>query len=224
MIVIEQRLTPGVQHGGDADLRLELVVGELNERGAGRFKKQLVKRPPVLSDQAIERVGQSKDDMEVGHRQERSTLLLEPLEGLGLLATGAVPIAAAMRDKMILAAVLAAVKMASEFRTMTTEQRSDRLPVMSRQTVRGGSGSRQRGPQHIGKLQTRAATPRRLAAAEGHRIGSSKCASDLRGRVAQQIERTPYLCQPLAAHMQVVGRSGETAMPQQHFQHRDLHP
>ena len=70
MIVIEQRLTPGVQHRRQADLRLERAPAKLQQRRARRVKEQLVERAAVLPDERVERMRQRKDHMKVGHRQQ----------------------------------------------------------------------------------------------------------------------------------------------------------
>jgi len=56
MVVIEQRLAPGVQQGGDARLRLQFPIKEREQRGAGRVEEQLVKRGLILRHQRVERV------------------------------------------------------------------------------------------------------------------------------------------------------------------------
>jgi hypothetical protein len=54
-----------MQHCRYANLRLELALTELQQRGAGTVKEQLVKGALVLADQRIERVRQRKNDVEV---------------------------------------------------------------------------------------------------------------------------------------------------------------
>src|SRR6478609_5364972 len=48
MIMIEQGLAPGMQHRGHPQSRSEASFAELQQRGARRFKDQLVERRPVL--------------------------------------------------------------------------------------------------------------------------------------------------------------------------------
>ncbi len=86
MIVRAQALAPGVQHGGDANLSAEALVAKGQQRGAGRGEEQVVERPAVLGDEGIEGMGQGKDDVEIGRRQQIGLLLLLPLDCLALLA------------------------------------------------------------------------------------------------------------------------------------------
>jgi hypothetical protein len=68
--VVEQRLTPGVQHGGDADLGAKSVLTERQQGLAAGGKQQRVKGTLVLLDEGIELVWQRKDQMEIGHGQQ----------------------------------------------------------------------------------------------------------------------------------------------------------
>ena len=50
VMMIQQGLAPGVQHGGDAQPRAELVLSELEQRRGPRLKEQRVQGAAVLRD------------------------------------------------------------------------------------------------------------------------------------------------------------------------------
>src|SRR5947207_6661442 len=79
MVMIEQSLAPGMQHGAQADLSFKFCFSELKQCGAGRLKEQLVERALVLADQWVEQVRQSEDDVEVRHWQETGALFGQPV-------------------------------------------------------------------------------------------------------------------------------------------------
>ena len=54
VIMIQQRLTPGVQHGRNADLGLESSLSKLQERLAGGREQKLEECWPVLPEQSVE--------------------------------------------------------------------------------------------------------------------------------------------------------------------------
>ena len=81
-------------------------------------------------------------------------------------------VATAMSDEMVLATVRATVKMAAQFRRMTTQQRVECLPVVGRQRMMDGRGW-QRRPQHFRQLWARVIMPPHFAATERHGQGAS---------------------------------------------------
>ena len=140
MVMTQQRLAPGVQDGGQADLRLEPALSKLQQRGAGGGEEQIVKRPLVLGDQRIEDVRNREDDVEIRNRQQAGGLLLKPLLGSGALAIGAMPVAAAMRNEVLLAAVFTAVKVSAKPLGSAAQQRVQRLPLPRRKPARTNNG------------------------------------------------------------------------------------
>jgi hypothetical protein len=70
--MLRQGLPPSMEYGGDPELRSEMlrVTGKLLQ-GLGRgLKQQVVEGPLIDPNQGIEQMGEGKDDVEVGHRQE----------------------------------------------------------------------------------------------------------------------------------------------------------
>ena len=45
VVVVQQGLAPGVQHGGDPQLRAEVVAAEAQQRFGGTGKEQIVEAP-----------------------------------------------------------------------------------------------------------------------------------------------------------------------------------
>jgi hypothetical protein len=101
VVMIEQILTPGMQDGGDPNLRLQSPGAKLQERLAGGVKEQLEERPPVLPNHLVEHVGQGEHQMKIGNRQQGLLLLFEPFHRQSSLALGAMPVAATVRDKVL---------------------------------------------------------------------------------------------------------------------------
>ena len=54
VVVIQQSLAPGVQHGRDADLGVKMVAPEFSNVAAHRVEQQAIEGGAVLLDQGIE--------------------------------------------------------------------------------------------------------------------------------------------------------------------------
>ena len=98
--MVHEVLAPGVEDGREADLGLEALLTELDERGAGALKEQAVERSLVLEDERAQGGGQGEDPVEIAHGQQSAPLLLEPLAAALVLAAGAVAVAAAVAPPM----------------------------------------------------------------------------------------------------------------------------
>lgn len=71
MILVEQGLTPGVEHGREAELSPKLVIPELKQCRIPGLKEQRVERCLVLRNGRVEGVRHSEEEMEVVNRQEQ---------------------------------------------------------------------------------------------------------------------------------------------------------
>ena len=78
-------------------------------------------------------MGQSEDDMKIGHREQALYLRLHPVKSPHRLAARAMPVAAGMGCEMIAAAVLAAVDMPAHVGRAAGGETTDHFPVMGRQ-------------------------------------------------------------------------------------------
>ena len=94
--MVHEVLAPGVEDGGEAQLGLEALLAELEERGAGALKEQAVERGLVLEDERAQGGREGEDPVEIADGQERAPLLLEPLAAALMLAGGTVAVAAAV--------------------------------------------------------------------------------------------------------------------------------
>src|SRR4029434_9632164 len=90
VIVVQERLAPGVKNGRHANADAEAPLGKAQNGLADCGKEQTVKRLPFLLDQQVEGVRQGEDQMEVRHRQESSLLSREPIERGSSLTLGTV--------------------------------------------------------------------------------------------------------------------------------------
>src|SRR5271157_6433500 len=116
MIVAPELLPPSMQHGGHADLGLEALPSKLQQRLAGRVKKQLIQRPPVLPNQGVQRVRQREHHMKVGNRQQHRPLPVQPFKRLRALALWTMPVATPMRHKMFPAALATPITVTAQRR------------------------------------------------------------------------------------------------------------
>src|SRR5260370_19468581 len=112
--MVQQGLAPGVQDGRDAQLHAETVLAKRQQGLAGRGEQERIEGALVLPDERVEHMRQREDQVEVRHWQERVLLLFEPAVSGLALAERAMAVAAGVRHKMALAALLAAVAMTAQ--------------------------------------------------------------------------------------------------------------
>jgi hypothetical protein len=132
VIMIAQRLAPGVQHGRDPQLRGQPLASERQQRLAGRVKEELEERGAVLADQAVEGMRQREDQMEIGHGQQRGGLLFEPGHGGRALAVRTMAVAATVGHDVFAAAVRAIERLSAQRAGPARGQRAQRLPLVGR--------------------------------------------------------------------------------------------
>ncbi len=94
--MVGQRRAPGVQYGGQADARAEMLRlgGDRGEGLRGGPEQEVVDGRLVLECDGADRGRQGEDDVIVGNRQELRLAVFEPLPRRGRLALRAVAIAA----------------------------------------------------------------------------------------------------------------------------------
>ena len=131
--MVHEVLSPGVEDGREAQLRLEALLAELEERGAGALKEQAVERGLVLEDERAQGSGEGEDPVEIADGQERAPLLLEPLAAALVLAGGAVAVAAAVGPPMGAVTLLALPHRPAQLSGATLGQTAQHLEVMSGQ-------------------------------------------------------------------------------------------
>src|SRR5207248_9730256 len=116
--MVGQSRSPGMQHSSEADLRAEVLgVGRDGDQGfGGGFEQQVIDDRFVLVSDVGDRSRQGEDDMEIGHRQQLSSAVGEPLLGSGGLALWAMPIAAGVVRDAQVGAGFAALDMTAQRR------------------------------------------------------------------------------------------------------------
>ena len=94
--VVGEGRTPGVQQGGEADARAQMlrVGGDCGQRLGGNPEQEVVDGGLVVERDSADRSRQGEDDVIVGNRQKLRLAVCEPLPRRGRLALGAVAIAA----------------------------------------------------------------------------------------------------------------------------------
>ena len=96
MRVVGQRRAPGVQYGGQADARAQMlrVGGDRGQRLRGGPEQEVVDGRLVLGRDGADRSRQGEDDVIIGNRQELGLAVFEPSPRGGRLALRAVAIPA----------------------------------------------------------------------------------------------------------------------------------
>ena len=114
--MVGQRRAPGVQHGGEADARAQMlrVGGDRGQRLGGGPEQEVVDGGLVVERDGADRRRQGEDDVIVGNRQQLRLAVFEPLPRRGGLALRAMPVAAGIVGDAFVRAVLAALDMAAE--------------------------------------------------------------------------------------------------------------
>jgi len=131
--MVHEVLSPGVEDGREAQLRLEALLAELEERGAGALKEQAVERSLVLEDERAQGSGEGEDPVEIADGQQRAPLLLEPLAAALVLAGRAVAVAAAVGPPMGAVTLLALPHRPAQLSGATLGQTAQHLEVVSGQ-------------------------------------------------------------------------------------------
>ena len=93
--MLRQRLAPGMEHRRDAKLGSQVlgVAGQLPQGPGHGLEQQSVERPLVDPHAGSAQMGEGKDDVAVGNREQARLLGGQPLGPRCPLALGTVPIA-----------------------------------------------------------------------------------------------------------------------------------
>ena len=88
--MVLQRLTPGMEHRGDADLRAQMlgIGGDGGERLSGSAEQDRIDGGLVLEGDLARQRWQGEDDVEVRHRQQFGLSVREPFGACQPLALG----------------------------------------------------------------------------------------------------------------------------------------
>jgi len=116
--LVGERRTPGVQNGGEADARAQMlrVGGDGGQRLRGGSEQEVVDGCLVLERDGADRGRQGEDEVIVGNRQQLRLAVFEPLPRGGSLTLWAVAVAAGIVGYPFVRAVLTALDMSAERR------------------------------------------------------------------------------------------------------------
>ena len=128
--MVHEILSPGMKDGGKAQFSAETLMSELEERGAGTLKKQIVNRLGVLKSQRTEFGRECEHPMEIAHGQERSPLAFQPQAAVLVLAGGTMAIAAAIGPPMRTLAVLTVPDRPTQLSGATTGEPAQYFELM----------------------------------------------------------------------------------------------
>ena len=152
--MVHEVLAPGVEDGGEAQLGLEALLAELEERGAGALKEQAVERGLVLEDERAQGGREGEDPVEIADGQERAPLLVEPLTAALVLAGRAMAVATAVGPPMSAVTLLALPHRPAQLSGATLGQTTQHLEVVSGQGL-AVEVFGQEYLQHLGDRQLR---------------------------------------------------------------------
>ena len=167
--MVGQRRAPGVEHGGEADARAQMlrIGGDGGQRLGGGPEQEVVDGGLVLERDGADRGRQGEDDVVVGNRQQLGLAVFEPSPRRRGLALRAMPIAAGIVGDAFVRAVLAALDVSAERgRATGLDRRHDLQLGEAHVTGVGLSPRRPVGAKDVGDLQGRprhAAVVRRAA-------------------------------------------------------------
>ena len=162
--MVGQRRAPGVQHGGQADARAQMlgVGGDGGQRLGGGLEQEVVDDGLVLEGDVADRGRQGEDHMVVGNRQQLGLALGQPLPRRRALALRAMAVAAGVVGDALVGAVLAALDVSAERgRAAGLDRRHDLQLAEAHMAGVGSAPRRAMGAKDVGDLQAR---PRHAAA------------------------------------------------------------
>jgi len=128
--MVQQCLTPGVEHGQDADLRAQMLwIGcDPAQRLGHRTEQNVVNHDLVLEGDDLDLPGHREHDVEVGHVEQFRLTVLEPLGACEPLALWTVPVPARVVGHTLVTAIAAALDVAAESSGAATLDRDHGTP------------------------------------------------------------------------------------------------
>ena len=195
---MRHRRAPGVEHGGDADPRAQMlgVRRDRHHRLGGGAEKQIVDDRLVLPGNVCDLGRQREDDVEIADRQQVGLALGQPGFCGGGLTLRAVAIAAGVVGDPEIAAVIAAIDVAAQRRRPAVLNRRHHLQLGEAQTPGlSETVAGTHGPEDIGDLQR--GGPHGASAAGRRRVGR---------KYPELVERTGHGAHRSSRHLGVESR------------------
>ena len=133
--VVQQILSPGVQHTQEADLRAQMVWigGDLTQGVRRRPEQDIVDNGLVLEGDDLDLLGHREHDVEVGRVEQFGPTVLEPLSPCETLAFRTVAISARVVGHPLMAAIAAPLDVTAESGGAATFDRDHGTPPRSGQ-------------------------------------------------------------------------------------------
>ena len=130
-----QVLTPGVQHGKEADggAKVPGVGGDGEQSFRSRLEKDGVNPSRILKRQAADLLGESKHDVEVRNGQKLRLPISEPLGASRGLALGTVAIATRVEYFDLMSTPVTFIEVTTQDRSPAVANVSERFPLLARQ-------------------------------------------------------------------------------------------
>lgn len=188
--MLAEVLSPGVEHGRDAELAAQVagIAREGLERGDGALEQQGVDEARIALGERVESVGQREDDVEVGDGQQLGSAGLDPARLGQRLAPWAVSVSAGVVDGPRGPAAVATLEMAAERRGTAGLDRAQGAALYGSQPMRalerGAVGAHDRGQIRPARLASCRRRPRRRRRAHEGQLGSVGRRSSGEGRSA----------------------------------------
>jgi hypothetical protein len=135
MRMVEELLGPGVQDGGEADLRAEAPAGDRVECLGRGGEQQAVRHRRRGEEERVQLGRHGEDDVEVLYGEQIALLGLNSARFVQPLAFGAVPIAAGVVGELFLPAGLALPAVAAERGRAALGDRLEDAPLLRGQAV-----------------------------------------------------------------------------------------
>jgi hypothetical protein len=133
--MVEELLGPGVQDGGEADLRAEAPAGDRVECLGCGGEQQAVRHRRRGEEERVQLGRHGEDDVEVRHGEQIALLGLDPARFVQPVALGAVPIAAGVVGELFLPAGRALPAVAAERGRAALGDRLEDAPLLRGQAV-----------------------------------------------------------------------------------------
>ena len=166
MRVIQERLCPGVEEGGEADPRAEVLGPEsdLTEGFRNGGKEQVVGLLRIAEKQRVKGVGDGEDDVMILNGQQVALLRLAPARLLEVLALGAMAVATAIEGNQTMSAGVALVDVSTQSCRSALGDIADDSRLLAAQSGEPiGVLS-----EDVGEFRLRAARAARMARRAGH--------------------------------------------------------
>ncbi len=130
--MIGERLSPGMQHGHDADIRAQTlgIRGQFKHGFLDRSEQEVVEALFIAQGKGVEFMRDGKDHMEIPDGQQFPEAVIDPGEADSGLTLGAVAIATGVKTNDFMAAMVAMFHLAAHHGRAAGSNGIDDLAMM----------------------------------------------------------------------------------------------